>query len=53
MPKVKTSSSIVASSARGLSGCDSSVEVEMRRAEGEVQGLIVEIQQLSNQLTVS
>ena len=40
MPKVKTSFSIVASSARGLSACDSSAEVEMRRAEGEDQGLI-------------
>jgi hypothetical protein len=36
MPKVKTSFSIVASSARELSWCDSSVEVEVRRAEGEV-----------------
>jgi hypothetical protein len=40
MPKVKTSFSIVASSARELSGCDSSAEVEMRRAEG--QGEIAE-----------
>jgi hypothetical protein len=33
--KVKTSFSIVASGATELSGCDSSAEVAMRRAEGE------------------
>jgi hypothetical protein len=35
MRKVKTSFSIVASSARELSGCDCSAENEMHRAEGE------------------
>jgi hypothetical protein len=33
--KAKTSFSIVASCATELSGCDSSAEVAMRRAEGE------------------
>jgi len=35
MTKIKTSFSIVANGARELSGCDSSAEVEMQRAEGE------------------
>jgi hypothetical protein len=42
IPKVKTSFSIVASSAGELSGCDSSAEVETRAEGEEVKTVTVE-----------
>jgi hypothetical protein len=50
MPKVKTSFSIVASGARELSGCDSSAEVEMQRAEGEGELMPVRSSQIPHNL---